>query len=108
MFVLIWLDNTNKGGDTMFDYWVTEVIAERVYKVNEVYFDAGDVMPSVVTPDYNCLKSNNVARIHSTAICFSELPAFAVAKLENIYLIKKYYHGKVQDIRELYLGKYKN
>lgn len=108
MCVLIWLENTNKGGDTMFDYWVSEVIAERVYQVNEVYFDAGNIIPSVVMPNYYCIKSKNVARIHGTDIYFSEFPAFTVAKKDNIYLIKKYYHGKVQDIRELHIGKYKN
>lgn len=70
MCVLIWLENTNKGGDTMFDYWVSEVIAERVYQVNEVYFDAGNIIPC-------------------TDIYFSEFPAFTVAKKDNIYLIKK-------------------
>lgn len=61
MCVLIWLENTNKGGDTMFDYWVSEVIAERVYQVNEVYFDAGNIIPSVVMPNCYCIKSKNVA-----------------------------------------------
>lgn len=98
MCVLIWLENTNKGGDTMFDYWVS----------NEVYFDAGDITPSVVMPNCYCIKSKHVAYIHGTDICFSEFPGFTVAKQDNIYLIKKYYHGKVQDIRELYIGKDKN
>lgn len=82
----------------MFDYWVS----------NEVYFDADDVVPSVVMPNCYYIKSKNVAHIHGTDIHFSECPAFTVDKQDNIYLIKKYYHGKVQDIRELYLGKYKN
>lgn len=56
MCVLIWLENTNKGGDTMFDYWVSEV--------NEVYFEAGNIIPSVVMPNCYCITSKNVAHIH--------------------------------------------
>lgn len=91
----------------MFDYWISEVVADRLHKVNEVYFDAGDITPSVVMPNCYCIKSENVAHIHGTGIYFGEFPAFTVSKLDNIYLIKKYYHGKVQDIREWYVGKYK-
>lgn len=64
----------------MFDYWVSEVIAERVYQVNEVYFDAGNIIPSVVMPNCYCIKSKNVAHIHGTDIYFNEFPAFTVAK----------------------------
>lgn len=71
----------------MFDYWVSEVIAERVYQVNEVYFDAGDVVPSVVMPNCYCIKSKNVAHIHGMDIYFSEFPAFTVAKAVHVVIL---------------------
>lgn len=91
----------------MFDCWVHEVAVGIPYQINEIYFDVDDVVPSAVMNNHGCIKSNQVARIHTSGIHYQEGYAFAVVDYKNIYLIKKYYDGQVAKTREWYVGEYK-